>query len=87
MGHAAVYGAIFGVMMKLYPDKVFTIMSSNEMLFGLGYALGPAIGSTLYHVGGFKFPYITLGSMCLINAITLAYYIPGLSSWSHCSIV
>ena len=74
-------------MMKLYPDKVATIMSSNEMIFGLGYAVGPAIGGTLYHLGGFKLPYITLGSMCLINAITLAHYIPGLSSWSHCSIV
>ena len=79
MADAASWGAILSVMMKLYPDKVATIMSSNEMIFGLGYALGPVIGGSLYDLGGFKFPFITIGSICLVNTVALAYYIPGLS--------
>lgn len=79
MADAASWGAILSVMMKLYPDKVATIMSSNEMIFGLGYALGPVIGGSLYDLGGFKFPFITIGSICLVNTVSLAYYIPGLS--------
>ena len=83
MGDAAAWGAILSIMMKLYPDKVATIMSSNEMIFGLGYSLGPAIGGSLYDLGGFKFPFIMLGSITLVNAVALKYYIPGLSTWSH----
>ena len=87
MGHAAVYGTIFGVMMKLYPEKVATIMSSNQMMFGLGYSLGPAIGGSLYNLSGFKCPYITLGIICLVNAFAQIFYIPGWKYRSHFSVV
>jgi MFS family permease len=40
MGDAAAWGAIISIMMKLYPDKVSTIMSWTEMAFGLGYSFG-----------------------------------------------
>ena len=78
MGDAAAWGAIICIMMKLYPDKVATIMSWTKMAFGLGYSLGPAIGGALYEVGGFKLPFITVGSIALVMAITLIFLIPGL---------
>jgi hypothetical protein len=40
MGDAAIWGAVLGIMMKLFPSKVATIMSTLEMCFGVGYAFG-----------------------------------------------
>ena len=37
---AAAWGAGVSILMKLFPNKVSTIMSWTEMLFGLGYMLG-----------------------------------------------
>ena len=78
MGDAAAWGAIISIMMKLYPDKVATIMSWTEMAFGLGYSLGPAIGGVFYDLGGFKLPFITVGSIALVIAIGLIFLIPGI---------
>ncbi len=40
VGVAAAWGSIVSIMMKLYPDKVSTIMSWTEMAFGFGYTIG-----------------------------------------------
>ena len=40
---AAAWGAGVSILMKLFPNKVSTIMSWTEMLFGLGYMLGKII--------------------------------------------
>ena len=67
-------------MMKLYPDNVAKIMSFAELIFGLGYALGPAIGGVLYDFGGFKLPFIAVGLFGLVIAIFLIFLLPGLNS-------
>ena len=91
MGDAAAWGAIISIMMKLYPDKVATIMSWTEMAFGLGYSIGPAIGGALYDLGGFKLPFITVGSIALVMAIALIFLIPGLIRYLfpifHCQCI
>ena len=78
IGCAVAWSSIYSIMMKLYPEKVATIMSSTEMLFGFGYALGPVIGGYFYDFGGFKFPFITLGIIFLSYAVAQIYCIPGL---------
>ena len=37
---AAAWVAVIAILMQLYPDKVATIISWTEMVFGLGYAVG-----------------------------------------------
>ena len=37
---AASWSSVLSILMKLFPNKVSTIMSWTEMLFGLGYMLG-----------------------------------------------
>lgn len=76
MADAASWGAVVSILMKLYPNKVSTIMSWTEMVFGLGYMLGPALGSALYSAGGFLLPFIVVGSWCLVVAIALYFAIP-----------
>merc|ERR1719362_1681602 len=62
--------------MKLFPNKVSQIMSWTEMLFGLGYMLGPALGSVLYQVGGFLLPFMCVGIWCFIGAFGVLFTIP-----------
>ena len=37
---AASWGAVLGILMKIWPDRVASIMSWTEMFFGLGYTIG-----------------------------------------------
>ena len=78
MGDAASWVAIISVMMKLYPNKVASIMSCTDMVYGLGYSLGPAIGGVLYDAGGFKLPFLLVRCLALIISIGLIFLIPGL---------
>ena len=80
MADAATWGAIISIMMKLFPDKVATIMSWTEMAFGLGYSLGPAVGGVFYDLGGFKLPFIVVGFIALMVAFALIFLMPGLIS-------
>ena len=77
MGNAATYGAMISIFMTLYPDDVVKIMSWTETTFGLGYSLGPAVGVFIYELGGFKLPFIVVGLVALVLAITLIILIPG----------
>ena len=78
MADAASWGALISIMMKLYPDKAATIISWTETALGLGYSLGPAIGGALYDLGGFKLPFITVGSIAIVIATALRFLIPGM---------
>ena len=40
---AAILGAGVSILMKLFPKKVYTIISWTEILFGLGFMLGKKI--------------------------------------------
>jgi len=37
-----------------------------EAVTGIGLIIGPIIGSTLYHIGGFAFTFFAFGSMFVI---------------------
>ena len=47
---AAAWGAGVSILMKLFPNKVSTIMSWTEMLFGLGYMLGKIIENFFFEM-------------------------------------
>lgn len=76
VAEAAAWGAVVSILMKIYPSKVTTIMSWTEMCFGMGYMLGPAVGSGLYMVGGFLLPFLVVGTWCLFIAVCIFFAIP-----------
>ncbi len=118
MSDAASWGAVLGILMKMWPEKVATIMSWTEMFFGLGYTIGidlnrvhaegflakqvcnfacescsnhrvsfgqlrifssgPAVGSFLYSAGGFKLPFIVVGSIGVSVGVGVCFLIPDL---------
>ena len=51
-------------------------MSYTEMCIGVGYILGPAVGSYLYELGGFMVPFETVGSILIIAAFAVYFSIP-----------
>jgi MFS family permease len=66
--------------MKIYPNNVAKIMSYTQMFIGLGYMLGPAIGSILYIQGGFILPFVTIGSIAFMVSVVLLAVIPNVTS-------
>jgi len=73
---AASWGSSLSILIKLFPDKVATLMSYTEMCTGLGYMLGPAVGSFLYEIGGFVLPFEIMGGLCLLAAFGVFFSIP-----------
>ena len=43
---------------------------------GLGYMLGPPIGSALYQYGGFTTPFYVIGSLTALLAVVLIFLVP-----------
>ena len=70
---------MISIFMILYPDDVVKVMSWTETTFGLGYSLGPAVGVFIYDLGGFKLPFIVVGLVALLLAITFIFLIPGMN--------
>ena len=70
---------MISIFMILYPDDVVKVMSWTETTFGLGYSLGPAVGVFMYDFGGFKLPFIVVGLVALLLAITFIFLIPGMN--------
>lgn len=80
MADVIAWNAVISILMKLFPEKVSTIMSWTEMLFGLGYTLGPALGSALYQKGGFMLPFLVVGSIGFLIALALLFTIPSIQT-------
>ncbi|TRY80689.1 hypothetical protein TCAL_09016 [Tigriopus californicus] len=80
LADAAAWGAILSILMKMWPNKVASIMSWTELCFGLGYTVGPAIGSFLYSVGGFLLPFEITGGIGLLIAILIFFVIPNVDN-------
>ena len=76
MADVAAWGAVLAILMKLFPSKVGKIMSWTEMFFGVGFMVGPALGSYLYTLGGFKLPFISVGVVGFIVAFCMIFIIP-----------
>ncbi|XP_022101508.1 MFS-type transporter SLC18B1-like isoform X2 [Acanthaster planci] len=66
LGTSATITSSAAIMAVTFPDNVGTAVSLIEMMGGLSYAVGPAIGGLLYNAGGFKLPFFTLGGFVLV---------------------
>ena len=77
---AAAWGASLSILIELFPNKVATLMSYTEMCIGVGYMIGPALGSFLYELGGFILPYEIVGSILLVSAFGIYFSIPNTKS-------
>ena len=77
LADAASFGAVLGILIKLFPDKAATLMAFTESFFGFGYTVGPALGSFLYETGGFRLPFFVVGGVGVFFAVMLLFAVPG----------
>jgi MFS family permease len=50
----------------LYPDTMEEKISVAEISCGLGFLVGPMIGSAFYALGGYPLPFFVIGTVCLL---------------------
>ncbi|KAL7074381.1 hypothetical protein ACQ4LE_006740 [Meloidogyne hapla] len=88
IGSASFNTGSWAIVGRLFPDRISMATGINEVAFGLGYTLGPAIGSALYEVGGYVLPLFVVGSaQILIVLASLPFYRGLLSEGSEISNV
>ena len=73
---AAAWTALLGLLVQLWPERAAQIISWGETTFGFGYTVGPAIGSLFYIIGGFKLPFIVVGTLGILTSVSLYFLVP-----------
>ncbi|RDD42100.1 MFS-type transporter SLC18B1 [Trichoplax sp. H2] len=79
IGAACSQTAALAMMSSIFPDNVATTTSTLEIFGALGFMTGPPIGGLLFQAGGFKLPFIVLGSTLLVIGCVVIYFIPRIS--------
>jgi len=77
---AACWSAVLSLLLQLFPDKVAKTMALTETSFGLGLMIGPALGSLLFEVGGFKLPFFVVGGFACVVAVVLPFSLARVSN-------
>ena len=62
--------------MMFFPGRQALVTAYTEMLVGLGFMVGPPIGSALYQYGGFTTPFYAIGSLTTVVAVVLVFLVP-----------
>jgi len=75
-GNAGFLTASFSLIAKEFPDCVATMFAFLETFFGLGLIVGPSVGGSLYQLGGYSLPFITMGSTLLAAAVLALFVMP-----------
>ena len=61
---------------KLFASDFNRVTTIFEIAVGFGFSIGPAIGSLLYNIGGFRFPFLLLAFMFLGLAPVVTWVVP-----------
>ncbi|XKL60510.1 hypothetical protein PGB90_007567 [Kerria lacca] len=72
LGTSAAVVSAFSISIYTFQNDVGMMMSTLEMFSGLGFIIGPTTGGLLFHVGGFLFPFLCIGTLSLI-VVTLTW--------------
>ena len=67
--------SLFSILLLLQAGQIISWMQS---CIGLGYMLGPGLGSVLYELGGFKLPFLAVGSVSIILSLLLVITVPNI---------
>ena len=62
--------------MVFFPGRQALVTAYTEMSVGLGFMVGPPIGSALYQYGGFSTPFYVIGSLTAIMSVLLVFLVP-----------
>jgi len=57
---------MYSISTNFYPDNKETMIGYIEAVTGIGFILGPLLGSLLYYIGGYRFIFFSVGSLFII---------------------
>ncbi|XP_030829068.1 MFS-type transporter SLC18B1 [Strongylocentrotus purpuratus] len=80
LGSAATLTAGMAICSNVYPENVAQVNGFLELFLGLGFAIGPPLGSLFYGIGGYELPFIVLGCTSIVLTILNIFIIPSTSS-------
>ena len=67
--------AIFSIIAETFPRSLGKVMGFNEVIIGVGFMMGPVVGSFLYASGGFALPFLAAsGVVALSFPFVVAYH-------------
>ena len=67
---------VYSMGSSLLPDRIKGVATLFEAAVGVGFSSGPAIGSVLYHFGGFCMPFFVMAFIFLALALVARSAIP-----------
>ena len=76
VANAATNSQGVGILMVFFPGRQALVTAYTEMSVGLGFMVGPPIGSALYQYGGFSTPFYVIGSLTAIMSVLLVFLVP-----------
>lgn len=76
LGAAALTTSSFAIIANTFPNSVTAMFGSLEMFSGLGLMLGPPLGGALFEVGGFKLPFVVVGSVIFLVGLASFFVLP-----------
>ncbi|XP_030843946.1 MFS-type transporter SLC18B1-like isoform X1 [Strongylocentrotus purpuratus] len=80
LGSAATNTAGLAICANVYPDKVAQMSGFLEVFVGIGLAIGPALGSLFYGIGGYQLPFLVIGLTAMAFTILNIFTLPSLKS-------
>ncbi|KAJ7334327.1 hypothetical protein OS493_014637 [Desmophyllum pertusum] len=83
LGGAAADTASFAIVAGEFGTNIGTVTGAMETFTGLGFMLGPPLGGVLYSAGGFKLPFIVMGSLVLSILPVVLVILPNDESKCH----
>ncbi|CAL8093329.1 unnamed protein product [Orchesella dallaii] len=76
LGESALVTASFIIVASAFPDSIAPTSAIVETFYSVGLISGPIVGSILYQIGGFSFPFMIVGGCLLATAFVALVILP-----------
>ena len=76
MSRGSVSTTIYSIGSIMFSDRQSFIMMIWEIAAGLGFMIGPLIGSVFFEIGGFKLPFLVIASLFFVFLIITKIVLP-----------
>lgn len=70
------WASVVTILLKIWPGEAARIMSGLQTVSGIGWTLGPAVGTFLYKIQGFFVPFLIIGSSIIVLGIPSICLVP-----------
>ncbi|KAF8791572.1 MFS-type transporter SLC18B1-like isoform X1 [Argiope bruennichi] len=76
VGAAALRTSCYTIIASQFLEGIGTTFAVLETFLGVGLITGPTLGGALYDLGGYGLPFWTVGTVVVIDAIVIFFFLP-----------